>query len=425
MENHKGWPLNVVNIKVITGCKICSQYGWWMSDFISSKIIQSPRKGIRIYLSSLSRILAFNAAHLFGGKEAYLKLPHLVGEIHRSKILAHPVSWLDNTDPQRHPHSTNVCESPWHGFRQPNLTSWSQLWLNARMYSMYTIYSCLTYDLDCFSVPLLKCFRFHHYNYNARTYTWEHDHLTLFFSSPRSNKLGKSCSLLARIGTWRCIERYVPCYEPWWGVKHSCCQRWWCVQKWDCDTKQNALACTVVNMQISKKDNCISKGIVAMVKKIGKKQELWCYVVCNMSCVLLYVTYVPNFIFMYFMYIIYVFDLYLDYMCDIILIHVVHARVSLDVMYIQHTLRYQPCRGTSHYSDSGPQAHGRETWGQVICYSPPLPSEKIMLVSWSIGYQQGIHFCLASSLDKKSWKIIVHISRTTSKLLPLGKVKAF
>lgn len=193
----------------------------------------SPRKGIRIYLSSLSRILAFNAAHLFGGKEAYLKLPHLVGEIHRSKILAHPVSWLDNTDPQRHPHSTKVCESPWHGFRQPNLTSWSQLWLNARMYSMYTIYSCLTYDLDCFSVPLLECFRFHHYNYNTRTYTWEHDHLTLFFSSPRSNKLGKSCSLLARIGTWRCIERYVPCYEPWWGVKHSCCQRWWCVQKWD------------------------------------------------------------------------------------------------------------------------------------------------------------------------------------------------
>ena len=22
-----------------------------------------------------------------------------------------------------------------------------------------------------------------------------------------------------------CIERYVPCYEPWWGVKHSRCQK--------------------------------------------------------------------------------------------------------------------------------------------------------------------------------------------------------
>lgn len=336
----------------------------------------SPRKGIRIYLSSLSRILAFNAAHLFGGKEAYLKLPHLVGEIHRSKILAHPVSWLDNTDPQRHPHSTKVCESPWHGFRQPNLTSWSQLWLNARMYSMYTIYSCLTYDLDCFSVPLLECFRFHHYNYNTRTYTWEHDHLTLFLVAQEATNWAN----LARF--WRALVPGAALRGMYHATNHG--------GEWSI---------------------LVAKGGDVFKSEIA---------------ILLYVTYVPNFIFMYFMYIIYVFDLYLDYMCDIILIHVVHARVSLDVMYIQHTLRYQPCRGTSHYSDSGPQAHGRETWGQVICYSPPLPREKIMLVSWSIGfYQQGIHFCLASSLDKKSWKIIVHISRTTSKLLPLGKVKAF
>lgn len=123
--------------------------------------------------------------------------------------------------------------------------------------------------------------------------------------------------------------------------------------------------------QLHKRGNCCDGP-----KRLEKNQELWCYVVRNMSCVLVYVTYVPNFIFMYFMYIIYVFDLCLDYMCDIILIHVVHARVSLDVMYIQHTLRYQPCRGTGHYSDSGPQAHGRETWGQVICYIPPLPREK-------------------------------------------------
>ena len=66
----------------------------------------------------------------------------------------------------------------------------------------------------------------------------------------------------------------------------------------------------------------------------------------------------------------------------------------------------------------------RETWWRNMLQPCSAKGKKILLVSWSIGfYQQGIHFCLASSLDEKSWKIIVHISRTTSKLLTLERSK--